>query len=644
MGSYENMYSGAEWEMQKGYGVNSDYNHGFVGYNSSASSIGFPTDPTTANQLMATSKKISTGARTIEISGVNILGVGGASKLVDTIPKQHFKEINRLKELTGVDLTFHGPMVEPTGFQGRQGWTETDREMAEREIWSAVSRGHQLDPDGNIVVTFHSSSGLMDPEEKVKGKDGKEYVSSIWTVDERTGQFAPITMEKKDYFKGKEATVVERKVKEEIDKRNNEAWFRTLQQVSYHTYNGEHIINNALNVGTKEISKEVAEVMSKGNLAEYYKMFLEGKENELKGILGEKGIGALNSIAHEITQGDLYLRDAYHSFRELFNQAYDSAIRNDDKPTESKLKKFQEEIAPKLEKLEKDPSAIQQLSEELVKGVNVLRAIDPPRIVRPVKDFAIDKASETFANVALKAYDEFGDTAPIISIENPPAGSSGIYRAEDLRALVEKSHQKFVKKAVSEFGMSESEAKKEADKLIGVTWDVGHINMIKKRGYDDVDLIQETKKIAPYIKHVHLSDNFGIEHTELPMGMGNVPIKGELKAIESELKKKYGDKVKQLKKIVETGDWFSRTGLQLQNTPAPESFAAFGSTIYSGAVGSTWTERRGMMGDYFGGRGLNPDVHHKTFGGGYSSELPLGLGETLPGQGGRSRFSGTPME
>lgn len=636
MGSYHTFYSGADWELQKGYGMNSDYNHGFIGYQAPASSLGFPSDPTTANQLNAVSKKISTGTKTVEVSGINIMGGGGPSKLLDVIPKQHMKEINRLKQLTGIDLTFHGPMVEPTG--AKQGWTESDREMVETEIWSAVQRGHQLDPDGNIVITFHSSNGLPDPQEVVKGKDGKEKLSSFWIIDERKGRFDQMNIHE-DYFKGKPVKVIENKIKEEVEKMNEEQWVKQVQSVSQHVFQGHRIIEDAL---SSKIKEEGSEKFSNKNLPKLYKLYLEGKEQDIKKAVGDELGEEVIDKLREMTHGDLYLRDSYQSFKELFNLAYDNALKKDDDKTKKVLDSFREEIAPKMEKLEKDPSMIAELSEELIKGVNLLRSIEAPQVIRSVRDFAIDKSSDSFANVAFKAYKEFGNTAPIISIENPPAGS-GLHRAEDLKELVKESQRKFVMQA-KESGMSESEAKKIADKLIGVTWDVGHINMIKKFGYDDTDLEAETKKVAPYIKHVHLSDNFGIEHTELPMGMGNVPVESELKIIHSELKKKYGDKMKEIKKIVETGDWFSRSGLQLQTTPFQESLAAFGSPIYSSG-GPVWNEQRGMMGDYFGGRGLNPDIHHQTFGGGYTNQIPLGLGEPLPGQGGgRSRFAGTPME
>ena len=63
------LYPGAD------YGLNPNYNKDFslglsAGYSFSPSTFGFPSDPTTANQLEAVSKKLSTGAKTIEVSGI----------------------------------------------------------------------------------------------------------------------------------------------------------------------------------------------------------------------------------------------------------------------------------------------------------------------------------------------------------------------------------------------------------------------------------------------------------------------------------------------------------------------------------------------------------------------------------------------
>ena len=41
--------------------------------------------------------------------------------------------------------------------------------------------------------------------------------------------------------------------------------------------------------------------------------------------------------------------------------------------------------------------------------------------------------------------------------------------------------------------------KEAAEKLIGATWDVGHINMIRKQGFSEKDVINEAEIIAPFV-------------------------------------------------------------------------------------------------------------------------------------------------
>ena len=125
-----------------------------------------------------------------------------------------------------------------------------------------------------------------------------------------------------------------------------------------------------------------------------------------------------------------------------------------------------------------------------------------------------------------------------------------------------------------------------------------------------------------------------MEHTELPMGMGNVPLKPMIDLISQ-----YNKKVK---KIVETGDWFSRQGgLGLTNTPFVETLRALGSPIYSMQAGPTWSQVAQASGGYYSGFGrVFPDRYFNTYGSGFS-QLPQELGGQV---GGRSRVSGAPIE
>lgn len=647
MGDYSlppTMYEGADYTLDPG--TTSKYSKHFANSNSPyltgtytpAGTFSAPSDPRTANQLDAVSKKISTGLRNIEVSGVNIGGQGeGALGLMDNIPKQHFKEINRLKELAGVELTFHGPLVEPTGI-GRGGWDPEQRKQAEREMISAMDRAHDLDPKGNIIVTFHASNGLPDPGIIVK-KDGKEVQTGIYVIDEQSGQQGLLRNEV-NYFADKK----EFQPKLEIETINKRRWAQKMNVIAREAENAQLVLRRLGSDFSKETGKE-------GILNNALKAFNLpiNHSKEYEKIISSFGEDAqdVKSVITTLTYSRSNAQDAYLGLQDAFNQAMTVAVRDKNEPMKKELTVFREEIAPYTIKYEKSPKDLLLFLDKIGDGVRRLQSLTQSQVpiaLRPLKDFALDKASETFANVAFDAYKKFGhnkkeNTTPIVSIENPPVGM-GLSRGDELRDLVEQSHTKFIERATSStkdggLGMSKKAAEEQAKKLIGVTWDVGHINMLRKYGFDDKDLVKQTETVGPYVKHIHLSDNFGMEHTELPMGMGNVPIKEELAAIEKGLGKEYFKKVKQ---VIETGGWFRNFN---NVTPFAETLEAFGSPIYGMKMAPYWNRSRGTGMGYFSGYGrMLPDVHFSTYGAGFST-LPPELGGQMAG---RSRMSGTPTE
>ena len=247
----------------------------------------------------------------------------------------------------------------------------------------------------------------------------------------------------------------------------------------------------------------------------------------------------------------------------------------------------------------------------------------------PIEEFATEKSSQSFGNAAFEAYKKFGTKAPIMSIENPPAGEA-LSTGEDLRNLIVKSREQFVEKAVESGKLSEGEAKAQAEKLIGATWDVGHINMLRKSGATEEDIIRETEKIAPFVKHIHLSDNFGFEHTELPMGMGNVPIKEMMEKLPQ----------KDVKKVIEAADWWEH----MKTSPLRESLEGLGAPMYETGVGPRWNQSPAFQEGYFSGYGMMlPPKNYEMWGSGFSmASLPTELGGQMPSRGGG--MSGTPME
>ncbi|HJZ18848.1 MAG TPA: TIM barrel protein, partial [Candidatus Nanoarchaeia archaeon] len=276
-------------------------------------------------------------------------------------------------------------------------------------------------------------------------------------------------------------------------------------------------------------------------------------------------------------------------------------------------------------------AAMQKLMENLRIDSLHGRHLQAPQVYKPAEEYALEMSKKTFGNVAWESYKKYGSKSPIINIENPPAGF-GLSRAKDLADLAEGSRKKFVENAVRK-GMSESEAKRWAEKLIGVTWDVGHINQLRQFGFSSEDIIKEAEKVGHLVKHVHLSDNFGMENVELPMGMGNVDLKKVMEAL-----KKKGTDVDKIKKIAETGHWWQH----MQTSPVGLTMEALGSPMY-GAGAPYWNQSPGLWQGYFGGYGaFLPQINYETFGAGFSN-LPTELGGQRQ-QTGRSRMGGTPME
>jgi len=578
---------------QGGYStLEPNYGEGFTGYRSSVANLGITTDPRTADILTEISQKLAPGQKTIEVSMVS-------PEIFESVPEPYLKEANRLSKLTGVDLTVHGPVVEPSGIT-KEGFSEGNREAIERQMCVAVERSHTLSPDGNVPVTFHSSGMLPGPE-ITKTKEGGKEIEKMLVINNETGQITAIKKEEKYYPHAENLEKPEiYSVKKQLDALNNTEWVNSLTALITPKEQADRMI--------AETQPLVREIVSKIETREINPNYLTPTQQE---------------IWERFQNAGETLHDIQAHLNASFNKAYTYGTEEE----KERLKKFSKKFFGEINEL--SPLDFKEQSKALQHLMSGLRSVNP-ETYQSIDNFTLDKSSTTFANVALNSYKKFKDNAPIISIENPPAGFA-LSTGEELKELVEKSRKKFVEEAVKQKIMSESQAKKQAEKLIGVTWDVGHINMLRKSGFEEKDIVKETEKVAPFVKHVHLSDNFGFEHTELPMGMGNVPLK--------EIMEKLGKKGFEGKKIVEAAQWWQH----FKSSPMQESMRAMGSPIYSANMQPYWNQAIGLHQGYFSGYGsMLPDVNYSTWGAGFST-LPMELGGQMPGAQG-SRFSGKGME
>ena len=596
----ENFYAGPSYSTDPKYNSNFSkgnvYGSSFTGYHIPFQELSSAVDPRTANQLKEASEAFNTGVKHIEVGSVQ-------PDVFESIPKEHFKEMSSMAKLAGADVSFHAPMIDPTGIS-QQGWDKMSQKAAEDQLWNAIKVSHDLNPTNHVVTIHATSTGL--PGAELNLKEGKNIrpVSMIF-INESDGKIQQIKEEKK-YFGSKDGKPLPFNPKEQLASLNEDVWMQRMSNLNFSAERGRQEIETALD----------AQERSSGKIPD-------------------------DVIENRLMHGKLFLREAYRNTRELFDDVYEEASK--DSAKKAKLDEYAKKVTAFLDKdtfsnLEKNKDKLREFSSVVEEGVKVLGNITP-QIFKPIRDFAIEKSAETTANLAVKGYNEFKDKAPIIALENHPAQQALLTTGEDLRDVVKEAHKKFIEKAILSkdkggAGLSESEARKQAEKLIGVTWDVGHINMIRKYGYDKEDIIEQTKAVAPYVKKVHLADNFGFEHTELPMGMGNVPIKEIIEKLKDG-QEGYGD----IKKVIEAGNWWQHFSANSKaNGPLMPTISGMGAYV-TGDTG--WNQMYGVPAAYFSGYGtMLPEQNFQTYGAGFLP-LPTELGGQMPQ--GRDRLSGTPM-
>lgn len=605
--AYETFYEGTTYGMEPG----SDSL--YTGATMAQGALGATTGVQTANQLQDVGNFLNQGMKTIEVSTIS-------PEVFDMIPKQHMKEMDRLSKLTNFDITLHAPIIEPSGFT-QQGWNEQNREAAERQLKDVILRAHDMSPGKAMPVTIHASAipgtermpidiigkkNLTADELRIYEKEGSIPTQMI-AVNQETGDLVPLRREVRHYPTSPKGKVYA--PMEEIAIANRSYWDNKLSQLVFYKERGDDIL-------TKNFPMVAAE----------YKAIANGEipQNKIGEILTDNQKAAFSNV----TNANIYLENTHQSLNSLFNEAYKVA---NGKGKEA-LEQASEQFKQALEEGHSNPTKYSAALQGIIRAmqhitVNGQGAGIRADIYKPVEEFAVDKASKTFGNVAYEAWKKFGNSAPIISIENPPYGTA-LSTAEDLKKLIKRSRAEFVEKAVSK-GMSEGDAKRAAESMIGATWDTSHISMMRKQGFDKKELIKEAGKIAPMVKHVHLNDNFGHSHTDLPPGMGNVPIGDIMKKLKAEGYKG--------KAIFEGGNFFQH----FKTPPHGMLLEAMGSAIYSAQAQPSWTKVYGTMGNYSSGYGtFLPEQNFSMYGSGFSG-LPPELGGQVSGR--QSRFSGTSM-
>ncbi|RLG11923.1 hypothetical protein DRN73_04000 [Candidatus Pacearchaeota archaeon] len=583
-----NIYQGGYSALEPNYG---DI---FTGYHVAARELGAPTKPDTANQIQQVNMLLNQGIIPIEVGALS-------PEVFDQIPKQHFKEINRMAKLAGAEVSVHAPIIEASGITD-QGWSESERQLAENQLKNVIDRTAPLNEKGQMSITIHGA-GKIPGAEYEKTPEGKKE-TAIYVVNSETGKITTTLREEKKFYLStknwEEGTVLS--PKEELEQLNSTEWSNSLSQLMHHKEDADARIKESLSRLHPEIlngliTKKISFDLLKPEQKSAYSRFISANQ---------------------------FLTDAGQNLSSMFNKAYKFGTERD----RELLKKAAEEYKKDLSKGKSIFEQLTNRSNAMQKLASTLEEITP-QIYKPVEEFALEKSATTFANVAFHGFKKYKDKAPLVDIENLFPGMAFSY-GKELKNLIEETRKKFVERAIKE-GYSKSVAESQANKLIGITLDVGHINIAKKKGFTNKDILKEVNEIAKYVKHVHLTDNFGYSDSHLPPGMGNVPFKEILERLEKEGYKG--------KKIVEAGGFVQHFGA----SPLPYTLQAMGSPIFAEGEAPYWNQTVGLYQGYSGGFGnMLPQINYETFGAGFS-QLPAELGGERPGAKG-SRMSGKPME
>jgi sugar phosphate isomerase/epimerase len=602
-----NLYQPGYSSFKPGQGAPAHYlkQQGLV----SAGQLGITVNPMVANQLGELSKALNSGVIPVEVGTLDM-------KNFDTVPKEHWDEMRRKADLTGAKVTMHAPLVDPAGFGQQNRWDETQQQLAERQLIDIMDKASQLTSKKNpqaVPVTIHAGN-YAGSTYKIDPETGKKVSEQLIAVNRQTGELAPMKHELQYLPElNKEGKVIERDMspEEAIMSTNNTQWRKEIDEILYRKESVDKLM--AKNWESKE---------------DLYQNIAEGKRDPNSLSQSEKSayFTAQTAAAH--------LQDAELKLHTSFDKAYryaedDAIIEHDGKKVgftkQEKLDFLQasaENYAKTVEQIKEEGWGIKEQADAIQVLAENMRKIRP-KLFERVEDFAVEKASQTLSNVAMHVYDKAQDKnlAPQISLENLYQGM-GFSQGEDLARMIERTRNEFQAKLMKEKGLSSTEAEKQAEHMIGATFDVGHLNISRKHGFKEEDLKKEAEALSKYINKVHLTDNFGYEDVHLPIGMGNVPVKELLEAA--------GEKGKQAIKINEVGGWINAFG----SVPYVQTLEAAGSPIYSSGVGPYWSQTTGFQQSYSGGFGMSlPQVNYETFGAGFS-QMPIELGGSRGGGAG----------
>jgi len=528
------------------------------------------------SQLMTTNTAINWGLQNLEVNLGTQMSFQQAGHLAQ-LGKIEREELIRLAKLNKVNLSVHAPLLCPAGGQGNA-ISEIARVKAVQEFEQTLDFVDQIGRSMNkkhVPVVIHAVNAV--PGNPMPDK-------YMYVIDRERGEIVPIEAKEvaydKSYLEGMG-------LKEGVDFKpipGKPGHYELLPQGRLKMYNKRMVDNLRY---------------QEAHTAYWRKHY----EEQLKAVgiqLAELERNPKKVEKELIDKGRLDLLEVARMYR---------AIKEEEEQHKAEMRHL-----------------LRKYTDE--KGN--LRILDSPDNV------AKEQIKKTFVELGLKAYEK--KSQPMIVIENfyPEHALSN---PEKLAEAVKEIRQSLAEELVRKKGLSRDAARKVANELIGITLDIGHLNLFKKyinpktgKLYSDKEILEWVKKVYPYIKHVHITDNFGDIDAHLPIGWGTAPIK---EAIEILRKKGWKGRA-----ILET---FGAIPYGQQAFGVAQSLYQMGVPLVPG--GPSWDMAFGtyfQTGYAFTTGPILPDVNFQTYGVGFSG-LPYATGAQIGGQKPGERFAGTPM-